>query len=162
MSEIIVRNKNPYDKQLQIIDTYVYKLIPRNGEITLKNVDKRAIKYYEGCGFEVEKVKSGEKQLNEVPEDLREKKLKELDNLNEVGIKKPEKKEVKEEVLNEVEVERDTTALKTKLQKYDPEMLRALCLDIGYNPKNLKNKEKLIEILLEQDEQKIQNLLDGE
>lgn len=162
MSEIIVRNKNPYDKQLQVIDTYQYRVIPRNGEITLRNVDERAINYYRSCGFEVEKMKSGEKQLNEVPEDLREKKLKELDNLNEVGIKKPEKEEVKEEVLNEVGIKKDNKALEAKLQTYDPEMLRALCLDVGYNPRNLKNKGKLIEILLEQDEQKIQNLLDGE
>ncbi len=153
--KVRVYNKKGYGRELQLYQSYSYVVIPANGYKDFKNVSEEAIRAYEKCEFEVEKITSDMQKLNEVPVLPEEKKReevivsKEADNLQplrEVGIKN-EKENNSSKMLTE------------KLKTFDVEMLRALLVDVGVNPRNTKDKNKLIEMTLKQDRKKVENLL---
>jgi len=159
--EINVKNPDSYNRQLQVYQTYYFIEIPAKTVKRLKNASENAIHYYEKCGFVVEKVTKGMVTLNEVP-DITEEKREKIQNLNEVGIKKAEEpvggKDIREAGIKEEKPNTDSILLQT-IKDYDSELLRALLLEVGTNPRNLQNKDKLIQLVMEQDRQKVMTII---
>ena len=151
--DIVVKNNENYGKQLQYYQSYAYTEIPKKSAKTLKGANENAIAFYRSCGFEVDVKTRKMEVLNEVPEILPEEK-KDLTNLNEVGVKKLSGEstiEEPKEIINET--------LETKLKKLDLEKIRALLSSIGVNPRNIMDKEKLINLALEEDENLLLDIL---
>lgn len=150
---VTIKNKHGYDRELQYYQEYAFVIIPGRGSKELKNVSEDAVKFYRNCGFEVD-VKEQKEKLNEVPEELKQAKT--LSNLNEVGIEGEQKGENKihktGELVFEVGIDQvksgDNDRVRQAVEEKTPEELREFLVHCGVNVRNVKNKEKLLELAM--------------
>jgi len=141
MYKVIIKNLLGRSRTIPKYNDHYFYEIGGSGKITIENLKKEEAEYYSRFykyDFEVE-VESPEEE-KPVEEEVGEKVLKEEIKLDVKGFK------------SEVILE----PLELKLEKKTSEELRDLAKGVGINPRSLKNKEKLVELLLEDEGRRVE------